>query len=120
MGRPRKPPRASCYTTPPCTSLNERRKNLRNQQRHGISFETAALVFEDDHCLVYPDRIDSTTGESRWHALGAAQIEPDGSAVLIVVHVYREEQNGEETIRIISARAAENHEVSRYQEQSLD
>jgi uncharacterized DUF497 family protein len=34
-------------------------KNLRNQRRHGgISFEMAALVFEDEHCLVHADRTD--------------------------------------------------------------
>jgi uncharacterized protein (DUF4415 family) len=52
-------------------------KNLRNQRKHeGISFELAALVFEDERCLVYPDRIDSKTEERRWHAVGAARIEP--------------------------------------------
>jgi uncharacterized DUF497 family protein len=39
--------------------------------------------------------------------------------VLVVVHVYREEQHGEEIIRIISARAAEKNEVRRYQRQGL-
>jgi uncharacterized DUF497 family protein len=54
----------------------EKAKNLRNQRKHhGISFEMAALVFEDRRCLVCPDRIDSKTREQRWHALGAAQIE---------------------------------------------
>jgi uncharacterized DUF497 family protein len=66
-------------------------KNLRNQRRHdGISFELAALVFEDERCLVSADRIDSKTKEQRWHAIGAAQIEPGAGAVLLVVHVYRE------------------------------
>jgi uncharacterized DUF497 family protein len=53
--------------------------------------------------------------EQRWHAIGAA-----GGAVLLVVHVYREErQHGEEeTIRIISARAANNRERRIYLEQS--
>jgi hypothetical protein len=51
-------------------------KNLRNQRRHdGISFELAALVFEDEYCLVYPDRIDCKSEEQRWHAVGAARIE---------------------------------------------
>jgi len=37
-------------------------KNLRNQRKHdGISFELAALVFEDEQCLVYPDRLDCKT-----------------------------------------------------------
>ena len=96
-------------------------KNLQNQRKHdGISFELAALVFEDERCLVYPDRIDYKTEEQRWHAIGAAQIEPEGRAVLLVVHAYREDHYGEETIRIISARAAEKHEIRRYQEQAMD
>lgn len=96
-------------------------KNVRNQRKHdGISFELATLVFEDEHCLVYPDRIDSKTEEQRWLALGAAQIEPEASAVLLVVHAYREDHYGEEIIRIISARAAEKHEIRRYREQAMD
>lgn len=96
------------------------RKNLQNQRKHGgISFELAALVFDDDHCLIGPDRVD-TSGELRWHALGAVSIEAGAPAVLLVVHAYREDCDGEEIIRIISARAAEKNEVRRYQEQSVD
>jgi uncharacterized DUF497 family protein len=96
-------------------------KNLRNQRDHdGITFELAALVFEDEFCLIGPDRIDSTTGEQRWHAIGAVQNEAASVAVLLVVHVYREQFNGEEIIRIISARAAEKHELRRYKEQTID
>jgi uncharacterized DUF497 family protein len=95
-------------------------KNRRNQRKHaGISFELAALVFEDRHCLVGLDRIDET-GEPRWHAIGAAQIEPTAAVVLLVVHAYREDHHGEEIIRIISARRAEKHEFARYQEQEMD
>lgn len=52
-------------------------QNRRNQRTHGgISFELAALVFEDEHCLVYMDGIDEQTGEQRWHAIGMAQTCP--------------------------------------------
>jgi uncharacterized protein len=85
--------------------------NGRNQRRHrGISFELAALAFEDERCLVGPDRIDET-GEARWRAIGAVQIEPGVGVVLLAVHAYRENRHGEETIRIISARRAEKHEI---------
>jgi uncharacterized DUF497 family protein len=40
--------------------------------------------------------------------------------VLLVVHAYREDDHGEEIIRIISARRAEKHELRRYQEQAMD
>jgi len=95
-------------------------KNRSNQRKHGgISFELAAFVFEDARCLVGPDVID-TAGEQRWHAIGAVQIERDIAAVLLVVHVYRENRYGEEITRIISARRAEKHEVRRYQKQEMD
>jgi uncharacterized DUF497 family protein len=79
----------------------------------------AALVFEDERCRVRPDRIDEM-GEQRWHAIGAVRIEPDATVVLLVVHVYREETDGEEITRIISARRAEKNDVRRYQEQEME
>jgi uncharacterized DUF497 family protein len=79
----------------------------------------AALVFEDQRCLVRPDRLDQE-GEQRWHAMGAARIETGTAVVLIVVHLYREEIDGEEIIRIISARRAEKSEIRRYQEQEME
>ena len=96
-------------------------KNRLNQLRHeGISFELASLVFEDERCLIAPNRVDVETGEQRWHAIGAVSIEAGAGAVLVVVHAYREESHGEEIIRIISARAAEKHEVRRYRKQTME
>ena len=98
----------------------DRRKNRENQRKHeGISFELAALVFEDRRCLIGLDREDED-GEQRWHAVGAVSIEDVVSAVLLVVHVYREDRDGEEIIRIISARRADSHELARYQGQAVD
>ena len=79
----------------------------------------AALVFEDEACLGRPDRTDET-GEQRWHAIGAARIDRDAAVILVVVHVYREESDGEEIIRIISARKAEKNDIRRYQEQAVE
>jgi uncharacterized DUF497 family protein len=96
-------------------------KNLINQRKHGgVTFELAALAFEDERCLVGLDRIDGRTGEQRWHAIGTVQIELETTAVLLVVHAYREDNHGEEIIRIISAREAEDREIRRYQEQAMD
>ncbi len=98
----------------------DERKNRMNQRKHGgISFELAALVFEDEHRLIGLDRVDET-GEERWHAIGAVSIEPGIAVVLLVAHVYREDRHGEEIIRIISARRAERNEYRRYQEQAVD
>jgi uncharacterized DUF497 family protein len=92
-----------------------------NRGKHdGISFELATLVVEDEHCLVYLERADSKTQEQRWHAIGEVRMEPRGGAVLLVVHAYRGDNHGEEIVRIISARAAEKHEIRRYQEQAMD
>src|SRR5438874_326385 len=97
----------------------DERKNRLNQRKHGVSFEMALLALEDEHCLIGQDRTDET-GEQRWYALGAAQLNSDSPAVLFVVHVYREEINGKEIVRIISARRAGKHEYRRYQEQEMD
>lgn len=98
----------------------DERKNVENQRKHeGISFELAALIFEDANCMIGLDRVDAT-GEQRWHALGSVSIEAGISVVLLVVHAYREFENGEEVIRIFSARRAEKHELRRYREQELD
>jgi uncharacterized DUF497 family protein len=98
----------------------DERKNRQNQRKHdGISFELAVLAFEDQNCIVERDRMDAS-GEQRWHATGTARITPDVAAVLLVVHAYREESDGEEIIRIISARRAEKHEIRRYREQAME
>ena len=98
----------------------DERKNRLNQQKHdGISFELATLVFEDESCLTALDRVDAH-GEQRWHAIGAVRIERGTKAVLLVVHAVREDHHGEEIIRIISARKADNHDVRRYQKQAVD
>ena len=96
-------------------------KNAVNQRKHGgVSFELATLVFQDERCLVGLDRVDNRTGEQRWHAIGVVKIEPGSAAVLLTVHVYREDNYGEEIIRIISARGAEEGEIRRYREQAMD
>jgi len=111
----------------------DERKNRQNQRKHGgISFELAALVFEDDQRLIGLDRVDET-GEQRWHAIGAVSVEPGAGDILLVVHVYRrpgdkdlspgtpgEEDDSEEVIRIVSARRADKDEYRRYREQELD
>ncbi|HEY3743017.1 MAG TPA: BrnT family toxin [Bryobacteraceae bacterium] len=92
-------------------------KNRSNQNKHsGIDFETASRVFADPDLILRRDRI--VDGEQRWHAMGIVW-----KTVLLVVHVYREEEenpNEEEVIRIISAREANSQERRVYLEQALD
>ncbi|MCC6587382.1 MAG: BrnT family toxin [Bryobacterales bacterium] len=88
-------------------------KDRANQAKHdGLDFETAARVFDDPEMLLLKDRV--VAGEQRWHAIGAVM-----SAVVLVVHVYREDdENGEERIRIISAREASKRERGIYFQQA--
>ena len=88
-------------------------KSRSNQKKHaGIDFETASRVFADPSLMLRKDRV--IDGEQRWHGIGAVR-----KAVLLVVHVYREENpNGEEIIRIISAREADPRERRIYLEQA--
>lgn len=87
----------------------DERKSRLNAAKHRISFETAALVFEDPHSFTRFDWIKD--GEERWQTLGVAA----GVAVLLVAHADSEE-SGEEVIRIISARKATPYERKIYEE----
>jgi len=89
-------------------------KNRINKRKHdGLAFETAALVFNDPLAVFRKDRV--VTGEQRWHAIGSAS-----NAVLLVVHVYRREDqyDEEEIIRLISAREANQRERRVYLQQT--
>ena len=85
----------------------DEKKNRGNRRKHGVSFETAALAFDDPNVTSYRDRMIDE--EERWHAIGWA----GGIAILLVVHTS-EEQYGEEEIRIISARKASPRERALY------
>jgi uncharacterized DUF497 family protein len=72
----------------------------------------ASKVFNDPNLALIKDRIADETGEQRWHAIRVASIDEE-AALLVVVHVYRG-QNEEEIIRIISAREASKRERRLY------
>jgi uncharacterized DUF497 family protein len=74
-------------------------KNRINRRKHDVSFESAVRAFEDPHAVSYVERV--VDGQERWHTIGLAS----GMIVLLVVHTV-EDENGEEKIRIISARKA--------------
>ena len=84
-------------------------KNRANKAKHGVSFETAKRVFDDPLHVSIPDR--HKHGEERWATFGFV-----GAVVLLVVIHTDVEQNGEEIIRIISARKATRGERARYEE----
>ena len=89
------------------------RKSRINRTKHnGLDFETAARVFNDPNVVLLEDRL--VEGERRWHVIGAVS-----AALLLVVHEYREDNvNGEEIIRIISAREANRRERRIYIQQA--
>jgi uncharacterized DUF497 family protein len=82
-------------------------KNRRNREKHGISLETAVLVFEDPHALSFQDRV--VEGEERWQTFGAVY-----GRIVMVAHTWYEKE-GEDVIRLISARSATAHEKRIYE-----
>ena len=85
-------------------------KNRANKRNHGLSFETAQLVFEDPLAAMQKD---SYPQEQRWRTMGAI-----GSVVVMVVHTCLESESatGEHLGRIISARKATRGERKAYEE----
>ena len=83
-------------------------KSQRNRTKHGISFETATLVFNDPNHLSIQDRFED--GEERWQTLGQV----NNLVIILVAHTVRIE-NSDEIIRIISARKATRAERQYYE-----
>ena len=82
-------------------------KNRINQRKHGISFETAAYVFEDENYIEMYD-FEHSIDEDRYIAIGCV------GDVLFVVFAERKEN-----IRLISARLANAEERKLYYDQNI-
>lgn len=87
----------------------DERKNHQNKKKHRVSFEVAQLVFNDPLHISIQDRYEGE--EERWQTVGLI----DNTVALLVAHTYHE-QDGKETIRIISARKATKKERILYEE----
>jgi uncharacterized DUF497 family protein len=83
------------------------RKAQQNEKKHGISFEEAQTAFYDEKARLTPDP-DHSQDEDRYILLGLSAV----LRVLIVCHVYRQD---DEVIRLISARKATKREQQQYQ-----
>lgn len=85
-------------------------KNAVNRRKHGLSFETAMLVFNDPLAASRPDQYPY---EERWQTIGVIS-----GVVIIVVHTAPKLDTiaGKEIGRIISARKATTHERRAYEE----
>ena len=89
------------------------RKAVSNEDKHGVSFEEAATVFADPMALTIFDP-DHSERDDRWITMGLSR----KGRLLIVVHTFRDDNDGANTIRIISTRKASRHELRKYGEQS--
>lgn len=82
-------------------------KNIINQQKHGVSFETAAHVFDDANYVEMYD-FEHSNEEDRFIAIGRV------GDILFVVFTERKER-----IRMISARIATSSERRLYYDQDI-
>jgi hypothetical protein len=75
-------------------------KAAANRAKHGLSFETATLVFDDP---LHASRLDPHPDGDRWHTIGLV-----GPVLLLVIHTWpqAESKDAEPVGRIISARKA--------------
>ena len=96
-------------------------KNRINKRKHGVSFETASLVFADPHHLTRQDR--EVDDEPRWQTIGIV----NGIHVLLVAHtvvahtvVAHTVNEYDEEIRIVSARKATRSERRLYAQGKQD
>ena len=91
-------------------------KNRINKRKHGVSFETAILVFDDPYHLTRQDR--EVDGEPRWQTIGVV----NGVHLLLVAHTVAAHTVNEydEEIRIVSARKATRSERRLYAQGKQD
>jgi len=85
------------------------RKNLINQEKHGVSFEEAREVFDDPLQI---SKLDYRFNyfEERWITVGSTK----KYRILVVANMFFSDE-GEEIIRIISARKANTKERQSYE-----
>ncbi len=84
-------------------------KNIQNKLKHGVSFQEAQAVFNDPLHLAKLDHRFSYF-EERWVTIGAI----NSGKILVVANLFFSDE-GEEIIRIISARPANIREKKEYE-----
>jgi uncharacterized protein len=83
-------------------------KNAENRRKHGLSFSSAKLVFDDPLALT---QIQEYPSKERWTTIGMI-----GGLCVFVVHTWPDDAPVTESGRIISARRATKHERKAYEE----
>jgi len=81
-------------------------KHKINIEKHNVSFQEVASVFDDDNALYFDDEAHSEH-EERFRVIGFSE----RTRLVMVCHCYR---NGDMLIRIISARKANKKEIAQY------
>ncbi len=78
-------------------------KNVSNCEKHGIDFNDAKGVLDDENCKISPD-LRNNYGENRWKIIGKIY-----GSIISVIYTKRES-----AIRLISARKASKKERDEY------
>ena len=81
-----------------------------NLRKHGVTFGQAATVLLDPAMVNLYDE-EHSRGEDRWLTLGRSS----RGDILVVVHTFDEQSDGNTAVRIISARPATKREIERYE-----
>lgn len=89
---------------------NPQKAQTNIQKHRGISFDRATTVFRDPNLLSIFDN-EHSDNEDRWITLGLDST----SNLLVVIHTFNQSTPQLATIRIISARKADQQETQQYQ-----
>ena len=79
-----------------------------NAKAHGITFQDTCQVFADKSAI-WDDDLDSSWNEDRFRVIGQVD-----ARIVVVSYTYREDDNGKEVVRLISARPATKRERNDY------
>ena len=92
---------------------NKERLNIKNHD--GIDFDEASRAIQDEFVLEEYDDAHSTADEKRYKSIGESE-----NKILYVVYAVRNETDGDEIYRIISARLAEPEEKEIYEREKFN
>lgn len=88
----------------------DKNRNKENIRKHGIPFEDTVEVFDDPfHVSILDKRFDYF--DERWITIGSLK----KGNIIVVGDLYYLTENGDEIIKIITARKATKKEVRQYE-----
>src|ERR1700738_2979475 len=97
-------------SVPPYHFLWDDDKAGSNERRHGVSFRSATVAFNDPLSQTFHD-LEHSEAEDRWVTIG----HDHSGALLLVTYACNEHEAGGLNVRIISARKATKSERLRYE-----